>query len=477
MPSLKKNFIYNAILTMSGYIFPLMVYPYVSRILGVANMGACNFVDSIVEYFTIISMMGMNILGIREIAKNRDNKENLSKTFSQLFSLNTITTVIAIICLLMATFMVPKFAAYRDLLYIGIGKLFFNYLLINWFFQGLENFKYITARYIFVKMLFVISVFLFVRTESDVKLYYLLVALTWAGNGIINYLYARRLVSFHFTFKIPKSIISSYLILGFYWLMNSMYSTLNTAFLGFETNDVEVGYYTTANKLLMVIMAAIISFNSVLVPRISNSLSSNSSKDYEDAKELIHKAMDALILFSIPIIIFVFIFSPDLIYLMSGKEYEGAIVPLKIMTPLFFLYGYDQIIVLQTLLPLGKERTILRNSAMAATVGILSNLVLTSTYGKLGASIVLLLAEMTVLITSQLCATRYMDLRFPFASLAKHAIAFLPIIFICYTAKYFIASFVINMIVAAALTGIYLYVAGKYLVKNKIFINNFRKLS
>ena len=74
MQSIKLNFIYNAILTMSGYLFPLIVYPYVSRILGVANMGACNFVDSIVEYFTIISMMGMNIMGVREIAKCKKNK-------------------------------------------------------------------------------------------------------------------------------------------------------------------------------------------------------------------------------------------------------------------------------------------------------------------------------------------------------------------------------------------------------------------
>ena len=85
MPSLRKNFIYNAILTMSGYIFPLMVYPYVSRILGVSNIGACNFVDSIVEYFTIISMMGMNTIGIREIAKCKGDRKKLDRTFSQYY--------------------------------------------------------------------------------------------------------------------------------------------------------------------------------------------------------------------------------------------------------------------------------------------------------------------------------------------------------------------------------------------------------
>lgn len=110
MQSLKKNFIYNAILTMSGYIFPLMVYPYVSRVLGVANIGACNFVDSIVEYFTILSMMGMNTIGIREIAKCKNDQQKLDNVFSQLFSLNTLTTITAIIILIIATNIVPKFA-------------------------------------------------------------------------------------------------------------------------------------------------------------------------------------------------------------------------------------------------------------------------------------------------------------------------------------------------------------------------------
>lgn len=453
---------------MSGYIFPLMVYPYVSRILGVANMGACNFVDSIVEYFTIISMMGMNILGIREIAKNKDDKEKLNETFSQLFSLNTLSTIVAILILTIAIFTVPKFAAYRDLLYIGIGKLFFNYLLINWFFQGLENFKYITARYIFVKVIFVISIFLFVKTESDVKLYYLLVALTWAGNGIINYLYTRQLVSFHFTLRIPKSMISSFFILGLYWFMNSMYSTFNVVFLGFETNDVEVGYYTTAYKLLMVIMSTYMSFTSVMVSRISNTLSQQSSDSRTDVKILIQKAMDALMLFSVPLILFVIFYSPELIAIMSGKGYEGAIVPLQIMTPLFFLIGYNQIMVLQTLLPLGKERIILRNATIAAIVGILSNLILTPVYGKIGSSIVLILAELTVLITSQLSVNHYIGIRFPYFRLFKHAILSIPIIFICIAAKYYIHSAVISMVVAAIFTCIYLYVAGKYVVKNYV---------
>ena len=468
MQSLKKNFIYNAILTMSGYIFPLMVYPYVSRVLGVANIGACNFVDSIVEYFTILSMMGMNTIGIREIAKCKNDQQKLDNVFSQLFSLNTLTTITAIIILIIATNIVPKFAPYKDLLYIGVGKLFFNYMLINWFFQGLENFKYIAARTIFVKILFVISVFLFVKTETDVKLYYFLVALTWAGNGIINFIYAKKYVSFNFTLKINKAIIGSFFILGVYWFMNSMYTTLNVAFLGFATNDIEVGYYTTANKLLTVIMTMFTALTSVMVPRVSVALKSN---DNSEAKALIRKAINALMLFAIPLIFFVFPFSQELIYLMSGKGYEGATTPLQILTPLFFLVGYDQIIVLQTLLPMGKDKDILRNSILAASVGIISNIFLTLNFGKNGSAIVLILAELSVLLSSQFCVTKYLGLKIPFKLIIKHIIGFSPIIIICYVIKYFINSYVISLIVSASIICCYIFLAGRFILKNSILTN------
>ena len=468
MQSLKKNFIYNAILTMSGYIFPLMVYPYVSRVLGVANIGACNFVDSIVEYFTILSMMGMNTIGIREIAKCKNDQQKLDNVFSQLFSLNTLTTITAIIILIIATNIVPKFAPYKDLLYIGVGKLFFNYMLINWFFQGLENFKYIAARTIFVNILFVISVFLFVKTETDVKLYYFLVALTWAGNGIINFIYAKKYVSFNFTLKINKAIIGSFFILGVYWFMNSMYTTLNVAFLGFATNDIEVGYYTTANKLLTVIMTMFTALTSVMVPRVSVALKSN---DNSEAKALIRKAINALMLFAIPLIFFVFPFSQELIYLMSGKGYEGATTPLQIMTPLFFLVGYDQIIVLQTLLPMGKDKDILRNSILAASVGIISNIFLTLNFGKNGSAIVLILAELSVLLSSQFCVTKYLGLKIPFKLIIKHIIGFSPIIIICYVIKYFINSYVISLIVSASIICCYIFLAGRFILKNSILTN------
>ena len=184
--SLKQNFIYNSILTISGYLFPLLTYPYVSRVLGVSNIGICNFVDSIVNYFILFSMMGIGAVGMREISQHRDDIGEMSRHFTGLFLLNLISTFIAILALLISMYTIEALFLYRDLLYIGVCKLFFNIFLIEWFYAGVEDFKYITNRSIFVRTIYVILIFLFIKNASDYKLYYFLTVSTYIINGAIN---------------------------------------------------------------------------------------------------------------------------------------------------------------------------------------------------------------------------------------------------------------------------------------------------
>ena len=170
--SLKNNFIYSSILTVSKYLFPLIVYPYISRTLGLSNIGIVNFIDNIINYFVFVSMMGISTVGVREIAARKNNQDQLSKTFVSLLTLTAITTLIAIIALWVSMYTVPKLIPYQNLLYIGLVKLLFNFFLIEWFFTGMEEFKYITIRSILVKCAYVLSVFVLVRDASDYGIYY-----------------------------------------------------------------------------------------------------------------------------------------------------------------------------------------------------------------------------------------------------------------------------------------------------------------
>ena len=142
MPSIKKNFFYNGLLTVANYLFPLITYPYVSRVLGVSNIGICNFVDSIVNYFILFSMMGVAIVGVREIAAVREDREARNRVFSDLIALNCLTSGLAAVALVAALFVVPALAEYRSLLWIGVVKILANFLCMDWLFQGMEEFKY-----------------------------------------------------------------------------------------------------------------------------------------------------------------------------------------------------------------------------------------------------------------------------------------------------------------------------------------------
>ena len=180
--SIKKNFLYSSVLTVSNYLFPFLTYPYVSRVLGVTNIGICNFVDSIINYFILLSMMGISILGIREIAGAKDDVSKLNRTFSSLFLLNSMTTAIALIAVVIAIYTVPQLYEHRKLMLIGILKLISNFFLIEWFYKGLENFKYVTKVTLTTKCLYVVAIFAFIHTPSDYPVYYLLSTLMITGN-------------------------------------------------------------------------------------------------------------------------------------------------------------------------------------------------------------------------------------------------------------------------------------------------------
>lgn len=451
MQNIKKNFFYSSILTSANYIFPLLTFPYVSRVLGVTNIGICNFVDSIIHYFILFSMMGIGVVGIREVAKYRDNRQKLDKTFSSLFWLNTITTTIALIILLGATCFVDKLITHWQMMAIGSLKLFMNYMLIEWFYKGLEEFRFITIRTIIVKIFYIIGVFLFVRQASDYHIYYLLTVMMIVMNAIINIIYSRHYVTLLLR-KINTTLyIKSFFILGIYSLLTSMYLSFNVMYLGFISGETEVGYYSTASKLYRILIAMFTAFTGVMLPRMSSLLSEGKVDEF---KKFIRKSTNLLFTFSIPLVVFTIIYAPDIINIIAGKGYDGAILPMRIMMPLMLIIGYEQILVIQTLMPLKKDRAILRNSLYGASVAIILNILLVPIFASVGSSIVWFVSELAVLCSGQYYVSKYTGLHFPWNSLIKNIVINIPLIFLLYLVKSLTGRF-LPIIVASTVVSVY----------------------
>lgn len=473
MVTLKKNIFYSTILTTANYIFPLLTYPYVSRVLGVDKIGICNFVDSIINYFVLFSMLGVGIVGIREIAKNKNDKECLNKTFNSLFFLNTLSTTIMLILLIIAINMVPKLYENKELMYIGALKLVFNYLLIEWLYKGLEDFKFITNRTVIIKCLYVISVFLFVHDVNDYKLYYLLMALMVVLNSIVNILYSRKFVKYSLSNIYIKPYIRPFIILGLYMLLTSMYTSFNVAYLGFVAGETEVGYYTTATKLYSIILSIFTAFTGVMLPHMSTLIAEHKIDEF---KNLLHKSVNLLFGFSIPLIMFTIIFAKPIILLLSGKGYDGAVIPMQIVMPLILIIGYEQILVIQTLMPLKKDKAIFINSIVGACIGILFNMLLVSSYKSIGSACVWLLSELSVLVMAQYFVKKYININFPILYLLKNIIYNIPsiilILLICDLSK----NSLINMLIGGIIMMLYSIILQYFFIRNTIFINIINKV-
>lgn len=412
-------------------------------------------------------MMGVVIVGTRNIAKARGDKQQLDSTFTALIFINLIFTIIATVALVVATYTIEHLAPYRKMLLIGIIKLWGTFFLIEWLYKGLEDFKYITIRSIAVKTLFTISVFVFVRHSEDYVLYFLLMCLMEVGNAVFNCVRARRLVTLRFDIQSVVKLIGPFLILGFYVALNSMYTTFNVIYLGYVHDDTQVGYYTTAHKIFRILLAIYTAYTTVVLPHASSLIEQGR---HEEFKNLIYKSMEGLTLFAVPVVAFSMVFSPGIVEVISGPGYEGAIVPMMIVMPLVFIIGYEQILVTQILTPLVTDSVILFNSCIGASVGILGNILLVGRLAATGSAIVWLLAELAVLIVAQLFVRHFTQITFPWRLICKNVLAYLPYIAMAITLAWLSPlGKVWNMWIGMVLLVPYFILTQHYALKNPIY--------
>lgn len=228
-------------------------------------------------------------------------------------------------------------------------------------------------------------------------MYYLLTAGIILVNATVNLLYAKRHVYFQLTLSSLKEYFKSVGVLGIYAILTSMYTTFNVAYLGFISSDVEVGYYTTSTKIHTIILMMFSAVTGVLMPRMASILS---EKKYDEYKRLIRKSTTILFAFAIPTVIFIELFAPMIIRIIAGEGYEGAILPLRIIAPLILIIGIEQILITQSLMPMGKDNAVLINSILGAVVGIAANLIIVPHLVSVGSAIVWLLSEITVMCSA-----------------------------------------------------------------------------
>ena len=450
-PSIKKNFAYKSVLTLSTYLINFITFPYVARVLGVERIGLVNFVDNTVNYFLLFATMGVGLLGVREIAAVKEDKKRRDQVYSSMLALNLLFTLVSLGIYLLCISTIPKLCQYDELFYIGTAKILFTVFLVEWFFTGVVNFRYITLRSILIKVLYIISVFLFVRDTSDYRLYFILTVGVVVLNALINQLYIRKFVRVRWNniqlFKYLKQNVT----LGIYTLMTSMYLTFNVMYLGLVSNNTEVGYYTTAFKLYSVILGFFTAFTNVMLPRMS-SLLANGEKDR--FQELVNRSFSVMATCCIPLILCSMIMAPQIVYILSGPGYEGAILPMRIIMPAAFAVGVAQVLAIQVLMPMKKDKVLLIASIIGAVVSLLINLLVVPSVKSVGSAVVLLCSEMGVTGMYVWYVLSQELILIPIKAIGKNVLFSLPSVVICLGCGRWIDNELLGVGCAVVLAGI-----------------------
>lgn len=383
--SIKVNTILNIIKTCSSIIFPLITFPYVSRVLQPESIGKVNFGTSYVSYFSLIASLGVATYAIRECSKVRDNKEQLNKKASQIYSINTCTTIVAYVLLALSLVFFRKVDSYRTLITIQSLTIAFTTIGADWINSAMEDFAYITIRTIVFQVLSLLLIFIFVRKPEDYIIYAIITVISSSGANLMNYFYRKKYCTIKFRKDMEwKRHFAPIFYLFVMILAQTIFSNADTTMLGLMRSDHEVGIYSTAVKMLNLIAQIVSSIAWVLMPRLSKYFA---EADYQKINGLLKKALSTLLTIGIPCAIGAMCMSEDIVLLIAGDEYAGADTVLSIlMISLLFSFVGGSFLGNLVLLPSQKEKAYMIICCVAAVFNVVANFILIPKFGVNGAS-------------------------------------------------------------------------------------------
>ena len=397
--SLKANYIFNLINSLSSLLFPLLTFPYASRIIEADGIGQVEFFSSIISYVSVFTSLGIPIYAIREVAKARDNITEMNKVTIEILLLHGLLTVIAYIIIGVLSFSIQRIQSEIPLFLLLSLTIFFSAIGCDWFYQGLEEFKYITLRNLFVKIVGVILLYTIVKQKSDLFWYAAIIVLGTVGNNIFNVIRLRHFLHLSLIklndIKPFRHILPVMKVFALNMTI-SIYTNLDVVFLGFLSSAHSVGYYTSANKILRLLLSFIGTLQTTLLPRASSLATSVNNNDFI---RLYQKAFDFVFFISMPMVVGVFFMAPTLIVLICGQGFIPAVSTLQIMSPLVLIIAFGGIVCYLILYPLHKENIAISATMLGAVANAFCNILFIPRWGHDGAAFAILIAESMVTLS------------------------------------------------------------------------------
>lgn len=395
--SLTINAFLSSIKTLATILFPLITYPYITRVLSVENIGKINFGQSIVSYFSLMAGFGISAFASRNGARIRENRLLLSKFSNQVFTINVISTIISCCLLIGLTFLPTKIAAYRGVILLQGITVAMSPLAVDWLYTIEEDFGYITIRSIAVQLFSLILMFTFVKSEKDVYLYVALTSMSTSLGNLFNFVHSRKYVKLKLISDTHWNEYKNSILLFF---INSVatviYMNLDTTILGILKNDYSVGLYSVAVKIYTIVKQV---FNAVIltaIPRLAY-LRNNDVRGFE---RLTKTMISMATVFTIPAAFGIIILRKEIITLISGSSYLEAAPTLSILAVAIFFGVLANILANGVLICMGREKYVVKATIVSAIENAALNFIFIPIFSQNGAAFTTLLAEMTVFCMS-----------------------------------------------------------------------------
>lgn len=394
MTSIKKNISFNVIKTICTILFPIVSYSYASRIIGITNIGKVNYSLSIVNYFVLLAGLGITTYGIREGAKLRNDKEQVSNFVSELFSINLISTIVSYVLLVILAFSVGKLRPYIQLIMIQSLLILATTMGVEWIYNVFEDFKYMAIRSILVQVVSLLGLILFVKTESDIIIYALILTLSKTGSYIFGMFYVRKYVNIHFILSssLFRHLRPIFVLLGIN-IAQTIYTNSDTTMIGIFNSDVNVGLYTSAVNVYLGVKSVIYAIINVYAPRIS--FERKSSDDYAviNRRNQLHQI---LLLFVIPACVGLFMVSKDVIVAYGSEASYLSYIPLRILSIALVFSAFAGYKSSSYLIIENRENDVLRAMCISAVINVVLNFWFIPHYKQNGAAITTLISEFTM---------------------------------------------------------------------------------
>ncbi|WP_306692291.1 flippase [Bacillus cereus] len=394
MSSLTRNTIYSFINQIVLLIIPFITFPYISRVLGPGNYGTINYATSIVTIFAVFAGTGLIGYATREIAIVSNDKAKLSLKFQELFIIQLVLTII-MLCLYGAFLFNNTEMRSEFLIFFITGlTMLTNLFTFQWFFVGIEKFKYITTRDLVVKIIFVLCVFIFIKEQNDYLLYVVLNLGSFMLTASLNSWYLLKFVKLKKGELSLKNHLKPVLLALVISFISTVTLQLNSVLLGTIAVKEKLGVYNVGIKMTTMLVAIVSNAFAVLLPRLSYL---NSNDDHSSQQKILNKSGHFLGIVSIPACIGFILYSDLIIKTLFGQSYSGAIIVSQITSvclvimPLVAIYAYY-------LYSASKEHISIYAMIIALVINVIANIILTTKYFVVGAAITFVLTEFSKLV-------------------------------------------------------------------------------